>query len=518
MKLLKILIIISCLIISLAECICANEIYTVKLGNDHKLPVSLAIKEGSNYYISNDILTILNINHMATPYKNVIKLSDTGAEIRCITINEISFINIKDIETNTGCEVDINNFKNEITFWNKIINVSVNDDIIKVDTALPAKYKTFIWNQKIIFDIENSKDSKMIDFPCTNSSQISMVRFGIQSNNISRIVCELNGLTKNTAAISRTASNNVILYNTENIIPAPPIAIEKIILDGEEENFILTLKGGALSKPSISNNINTGEYNIKIQNGTITDTKKSNILNDIYIKAINNNNLIFKSQKLLACDIDTKGNDAILHFYNPLKNKKINNLIVVLDPGHGGKAPGAVYQSFKEKDINFQIANTTKDTLEAAGIQVIMTRNGDYDLSLADRGQIGIDKKADLFISIHCNSSGKENNGTGIETYYHMNSTFSKYFGILFHTNVIKNNSLLNRKVKSDSTLYDSGLGVLRKSDSGNVPSILFEAGFINNSTDRKLLTSNEYQQKIANDFLTAIKDFITATPIDLIK
>ncbi|MDZ4122183.1 MAG: N-acetylmuramoyl-L-alanine amidase, partial [Candidatus Cloacimonadaceae bacterium] len=92
---------------------------------------------------------------------------------------------------------------------------------------------------------------------------------------------------------------------------------------------------------------------------------------------------------------------------------------IVLDPGHGGKDPGAVgRKGLKEKDVNLAVTLKLKRLIEQElDIEVLLTRSDDRFVSLQDRTKFANDKRADLFISIHANAS-KSRDSKGIETYY----------------------------------------------------------------------------------------------------
>ncbi|GIN88715.1 sporulation-specific N-acetylmuramoyl-L-alanine amidase [Heyndrickxia sporothermodurans] len=91
------------------------------------------------------------------------------------------------------------------------------------------------------------------------------------------------------------------------------------------------------------------------------------------------------------------------------------NKIVVIDPGHGGKDPGAVSNGINEKDIVLTISKYAKTELENnyEGVTVYMTRTTDVFVELSDRAKFANNKKADLFVSNHVNAGG----GTGFESF-----------------------------------------------------------------------------------------------------
>jgi N-acetylmuramoyl-L-alanine amidase len=105
---------------------------------------------------------------------------------------------------------------------------------------------------------------------------------------------------------------------------------------------------------------------------------------------------------------------------NTIVKKKYRAIkTVVIDPGHGGKDPGAVGpRGLKEKDVVLSVGKKLGKILkEKYGMKVIYTRNRDVFIPLNERTEIANSKKADLFISIHTNASRKRRT-RGIETYF----------------------------------------------------------------------------------------------------
>ena len=186
--------------------------------------------------------------------------------------------------------------------------------------------------------------------------------------------------------------------------------------------------------------------------------------------------------------VEAKINDV------PLKGK-----VIYLDPGHGGVDPGAMYKSTKEKDINLEISNRLKDTLESNGAIVYLTRNGDYDLSvpntinrkrsdLSRRSNIINRSECDMFLSIHLNA---ESSGTwsGAQVFYDdINEENEKIAKIM--QDEFKSNLGTRRKYKESTDLY------LQKRITR--PGVLVELGFLSNSNDRYLLKQQYYQNKLA--------------------
>ena len=96
---------------------------------------------------------------------------------------------------------------------------------------------------------------------------------------------------------------------------------------------------------------------------------------------------------------------------------KRTKLLVVVDPGHGGKDPGAVANGLKEKDLNLAISKYLSAELQKRGYTVLLTRQDDRYLRLQERTDFANRHKADAFISVHINALPKGRHAKGIEIY-----------------------------------------------------------------------------------------------------
>lgn len=187
-----------------------------------------------------------------------------------------------------------------------------------------------------------------------------------------------------------------------------------------------------------------------------------------------------------------------IFFYIPIsaQNKKLplNNLVISIDSGHGGKDVGSSYGKILEKDINLSIAHYLKNELESTGATIIMTREGDYDLSSPNakrRKKSDFDNRikiineggTDLFISIHQNYFSDEKY-SGIQIFYKGDKTLAD--------KLQENLNPKRRSYKISNKLY-----MYNKLNSDG---LLIECGFLSNYNDRKLLTNTDYQKKFASD------------------
>ena len=178
--------------------------------------------------------------------------------------------------------------------------------------------------------------------------------------------------------------------------------------------------------------------------------------------------------------------------------KKIYKSIVVLDAGHGGYDPGAQNKGTNEKDLTLKIIYTLmKDYFSdnAPDIKVYWTRTTDDFVTLADRAAFAKKVDADVFISLHMNSSSNAS-ANGTEVYYSVSNNDSSFGGLtskkmatFFRKKLVNNLNTKNRGTKS-AAYY-----VLKHN---TVPAILIELGFISGNTDYSRLTSSSFQKKAA--------------------
>lgn len=168
---------------------------------------------------------------------------------------------------------------------------------------------------------------------------------------------------------------------------------------------------------------------------------------------------------------------------------------VCIDPGHGGKDPGACSGEFKEKDLTLDISLTLKKRLSRyKNFKLFMTRETDESVSLHNRCEIANKNLCSLFVSIHINSASNSS-ASGIETYVYGEGDKSN--GLLFQERLIATTGEKDRGVKTNPLLYVLG--------STNMTAVLLELGFINNFHDINNLRKATYRQKLANAIESAI-------------
>lgn len=189
----------------------------------------------------------------------------------------------------------------------------------------------------------------------------------------------------------------------------------------------------------------------------------------------------------------------------PKKYQPLKNIRIVLDAGHGGNDPGAVWGDIYEKDITLQITEKLKQVLEDLGGTVFTTRDSDTYISLEDRVYIAKAKEADLFISIHLNSLDSDTSVSGIETYCtETANSDSPLLADAIHSSLISETGAKDREVRSNSDFY-----VVRET---TIPSCLVETGYLTSEAERPLLLSDDYQDKLVSGISKGILQYFSQT------
>jgi len=173
--------------------------------------------------------------------------------------------------------------------------------------------------------------------------------------------------------------------------------------------------------------------------------------------------------------------------------------LIVIDAGHGGKDPGAVFSSVYEKSLNLDIAKRLKKLLTAKGYEVIMTRTTDKFVELADRAEIANQKGADLFISIHNNSMPA--GYSGVMTLYSTRD-INEDFSSKDLANAVQTRMVKTLGTKDIGARERDNLVVLNKT---TMPAVLIEVGCMSDSNELKQLKKATFRQKAAKGIYEAI-------------
>ena len=177
------------------------------------------------------------------------------------------------------------------------------------------------------------------------------------------------------------------------------------------------------------------------------------------------------------------------------KKAKKDQVVIVVDPGHGGEDPGKVgINDVLEKDLNLQIAKKVKKLLEEAGIKIVMTRTNDKvpdakKEDLSQRVKLINDTKPTLALCIHQNSY-PDAAIRGAQVFYHTVTPEAEDVASIVQEQLRTVDPTNTRQIKENDTYY-----MLKNTQ---VPTIIVECGFLTNPDEAAKLTQEDYQDQIA--------------------
>lgn len=186
---------------------------------------------------------------------------------------------------------------------------------------------------------------------------------------------------------------------------------------------------------------------------------------------------------------------------------------VVLDPGHGGYDKGACSRYGCEKDYALDVARQLRPLLQAKGLRVLLTREGDYFVPLEVRARIANAAKDAIFVSIHFNATDKDPAATGVEIYSLTPKgapSTSEDFVKTSALNAQNGNPVDTHSVELSACIYHSLLGHIAEYDRGikrarfavlrltKVPAVLVEGGFMSERGESRLIANKEWRTKLA--------------------
>jgi len=270
-----------------------------------------------------------------------------------------------------------------------------------------------------------------------------------------------------------------------------------------------------------------------------------------YVSTVSRNLFLVPIGKLVVSSGVSKGSLVTVPKSVPQKpapkpaNVASKGVVVVIDPGHGGKDPGAVSGGKKEKDIVFAVSKKLQARLQKQGFDVYLTRNDDRFVTLEQRTKLADKKDAKIFVSIHTNAAPNAKSAktlSGVETFFLQNTRDKRSQAVAArenssvlqkadHTskNVILSSVLSGPKIMLSNKLaidiQRNILGSLAphyKTRDGGVrhapfwvlvgasrPSVLVEIGYITNPTERNRLVNSHYQELIAKGIADGIVQYL---------
>ncbi len=192
------------------------------------------------------------------------------------------------------------------------------------------------------------------------------------------------------------------------------------------------------------------------------------------------------------------------------------DIVIALDPGHGGKEDGASYYGILEKDINLKLVKLLqKELLEYQNIQVVLTRAEDEEISLWDRANRAAEEKADILLSLHFNASAShKSNGASVYIStgeYHKENLMQLGDNLLgeFEAIGLNNAGMFARVTQMNGRRADGSFedyyGVLRHAYNFGIPAMIVEHCYMDSEVDKDYFYTDEGLDQLAKADANAI-------------
>ncbi|PID58429.1 MAG: hypothetical protein CR986_07950 [Ignavibacteriae bacterium] len=497
------------------------------------------------------ILLIYLLLFLTVNYAGIITLKKDGkkAQINSIEIRGLQFVSSRELSKYIADNYYFNSEKekSEIKFVDYKLKFTANNQFVILTDKKSNKHQIF---QMPISAVLKDDDIyvpikfviKYLSYAATSKITLQEDEVIIHSQNIdtkkevtwNKNILDRNSITYDifSAKIENKANGTLLRLGTKRKVIKPTSSITNNTLYvfftdlSIDKNIISELKSkGFIKKIKVKHINGNPQMEIKLRSGF--DKHEISYDEDIGEILISIHNKSLRGESSLDDEID-----------------KWNFDVIVLDAGHGGKDPGAIgLGGVKEKDINLAIVKELGKLLEKSNknLKVVYTREGNSFLELYKRGKIANEKKGNLFISVHCNSTQKKpTNARGFEVYLlrpgktknainiaefensvismednpsrykqlndenfilvsMAHSSYMRYsetFADMLNTEWIKSVEIPSRGIKQ------AGFYVLV---GASMPGVLIESGFLSNKKDVKYLNSKKGQKEIAEAIYNSI-------------
>lgn len=378
-----------------------------------------------------------------------------------------------------------------------VIGTNTSGDYLTMTGIDPKKVALQKQDDYLYIDLPNTTNGIGDLFSEIIGAKYFSQLYTIRNVNMTRLILKMNGSYE--YFISQNENQYTISFVGQGGVVTQP----ETPSDTNESNYEIVIP-----KPEgISNEMIThadyyynNQFAIKIM-GDHTEFYKNNpiILNSnvitnvsVFLNSNYETEIMFSTSRLQGYKFTVDNNKIFMHIGEP---RDIYKNIVVLDPGHGGPANGAMYFGTKEKDLNLQILNQVGNKYFNSNpwlLKVYYTRTSDVDMTLANRASFASKYGADLFVSLHMNAS-TASYAHGTEVYYSgsntakLNGLSSSAMAAIFMDNLSDSLGTENRGAKSEryTVVYRN-----------TVPAVLIELGFLSNKDDYALITDGAFQDE----------------------
>lgn len=396
---------------------------------------------------------------------------------------------------------------------NSVWDISTEDiysaKTVVIETGEEPAYNVTPLNNKVIVDVINSKlrideGKSGIIFPDGNEiNAINYLQFDPSGEYeaddvITRVVISLGTKVSTEDVYVEAIDDKIYVYVSGNPLDGFNYAKQDIdwaslsINLNKSSNYITSYnkktREMTLSIPKEA--IELDSLNIDIDDNIvdlITIDDKSNSRDYVITFTLSKGTEVFDQT-------ESKMTDTLAFSFtnNDLKNSIYRGRLIVIDPGHGGKDPGARGANLTEAEINLIAAKALRKKLEGLGFNVYMTRESDKYVGLYNRPQIANDLNAEAFISIHANAASNPK-AVGIENLYYPEEGFSlkRELARSIQAKMIAYTGAVNRGIVERPNLV-----VTRET---KMPSVIVEMGFLTNPQEEANLMNPAYMDRLTN-------------------
>ncbi len=251
-------------------------------------------------------------------------------------------------------------------------------------------------------------------------------------------------------------------------------------------------------------------YGVQCNSNWLTHKSGLKSVDNIDVESIDSDvtryTIYLKTKTSWGFTMDYQGNNLVLDIKHVPSQLYLKNLTIGIDAGHGGpESNGAIGLSgLKEKDMNLDMAYQLKSILEKQGAKVVLTREGDEGMTIRERQDKMIDKKADIVISIHCNAGGSPLSTLGTSTYYRYNPykpLAEDILGHLLTMDGVKNFGMVGN--------FNFSLSAITE-----FPCVLVETLFISSLWEEEKLADPAFRKAMMENVAKGLNDYIKACRI----
>lgn len=398
--------------------------------------------------------------------------------------------------------------------------------------------------ERVVLDVRQSGNLSGLPLEFSGQNLLKRIRSSTPKDAQStRLVLELTQKVK-TRAVTQQSGNNYTVVMTMSAAASAPVRQTQPTLSQNQNNVS-------------QNNVPLSQTNTPSPNAGRLTSQASNTNTASRVTSVNTNS-VAKNPFNNKPTVVVSSESVTTNTSRPIKTSSAANssrVVVAIDAGHGGQDPGAIGQNgLKEKNVTIAIARRLEALLNSDPMfKPVLTRNGDYFISVMGRSDVARKQGANVLVSVHADAAPNRS-ATGASVWVLSNRRANSEMGNWLEQHekqsellggagdVLANTAFdpyLSQAVldlqfgHSQRVGYDvatkvlnelqrvgdihkrrpehASLGVLRSPD---IPSLLVETGFISNSTEERLLGSSAYQEKIAQAIYKGLRSYFLAHPL----